>query len=252
MSELAILTTDGQVATLTMNRPKARNSMSLGMLEAMHSRLDELEGSKCSVLILTGTEKAFCAGMDLKEVVIELSGDPLLGEKLLTRLAELTIRIRSLPMVTIASINGAAVGGGCGLSCVCDVSVSFADCKLGFPEVDLGLCPAVIAPWVVAKMGAGRARMALLMGGLMSGTRGHELGLIDHLAADRVGLDVLTDEIAKRLATGGPKALAATKSLLNTLDGTIDPEMVLKGAKLSAGVLATPEAQAVLKARMKS
>ena len=133
---------------------------------------------------------------------------------------------------------------------MCDVSVSYSDCKVGFPEVDLGLCPAVIAPWVVAKMGAGRARMALLMGGIMSGTRGHEIGLIDYLAADREGLDVLTGEIVERLASGGPGALAATKGLLNVLDGTVDPEMVLKGARLSAGVLGTPEAQAALKARM--
>jgi len=250
MSELALLTTEGRIATLTMNRGESRNSMSLGMLEAMHGRVDELVESDCSVLVLTGAGRAFCAGMDLKAVVIEASGDPTLGEKLLTSLAELTIKIRSLPMVTVASVNGAAIGGGCGLSCVCDVSVSHADAKLGFPEVDLGLCPAVIAPWVVAKMGAGRARMAMLMGGIMSGARGHELGLIDHLTADREGLESLTAEIAERLASGGPKALAATKDLLNVIDGTVDPAMVLRGAKLSAGVLATPEAQAVLMARL--
>ncbi len=251
MSELATLTTDGRIATLTMNRAEARNSMSLPMLEAMHERVDSLAGSDYSVLVLTGSGRAFCAGMDLKAVVIEVSGDPTLGEQLLTSLAELTIKIRSLPMVTVASINGAAIGGGCGLSCVCDVSVSHADAKLGFPEVDLGLCPAVIAPWVVAKMGAGRARMAMLMGGIMSGARGHEIGLIDYLAEDRDGLESLTAEIADRLASGGPKALAATKDLLNTIDGTVDPTMVLKGAKLSAGVLGTPEAQAVLMARLK-
>ena len=254
MSELALLTTEGRVATLTMNRGEARNSMSLELLDAMHARLDELVDSECSVLVLTGAGKSFCAGMDLKAVVIAVSGDPGLGEKLLTRLAELTLKIRSLPMVTVASVNGAAIGGGCGLSCVCDVSVSHADAKLGFPEVDLGLCPAVIAPWVVAKMGAGRARMAMLMGGIMSGTRGHEVGLIDYLADDRDGLEGLTKEIADRLASGGPKALAATKGLLNLIDGTVEGGagvgMVMKGAKLSAGVLATPEAQAVLMARM--
>jgi len=252
MSELALLTTEGRIATLTMNRGEARNSMSLGMLEAMHARVDELARSdgECSVLVLTGAGKSFCAGMDLKAVVIEVSGDALLGEKLLTSLAELTMKIRSLPMVTVASVNGAAIGGGCGLSCVCDVTVSHKDAKLGFPEVDLGLCPAVIAPWVVAKMGAGRARMAMLMGGIMTGVRGHELGLVDYFAEDRDGLEALTAEIAERLASGGPQALAATKGLLNTIDGTVDPEMVMKGAKLSAGVLATAEAQAVLMARL--
>ncbi|MGJ8635950.1 MAG: enoyl-CoA hydratase/isomerase family protein [Phycisphaerales bacterium] len=254
MSELAQLSIDGRIATLVMNRAEAHNSMSLEMLEAMHERVDslgELGGSECSVLVITGAGRSFCAGMDLKAVLVELSGDETLGKKLLTSLAELTLKIRGLGMVTVASVNGAAIGGGCGLSCVCDVTVSHADSKMGFPEVDLGLCPAVIAPWVVAKMGAGRARAAMLKGGIMSGAEAAAIGLVDHLADDRDGLAGLTAEVAERLASGGPKALAVTKGLLNQIDGTMDPGMVMKGAELSASVLATPEAQAALKARMK-
>jgi enoyl-CoA hydratase/carnithine racemase len=74
--------------------------------------------------------------------------------------------------------------------------------------------------------------------------------LADFLAPDRAGLDTLTNEVAQRLASGGPKALAATKALLNRLDGSEDRDAVLRGAELSASVLATPEAQAALKARM--
>lgn len=254
MSELAQLNIDGRIATLVMNRAEAHNSMSLDMLEAMHERVDslgELGGSECSVLVITGAGRSFCAGMDLKAVLVELSGDETLGKKLLTSLAELTLKIRGLGMVTVASVNGAAIGGGCGLSCVCDVTVSHADSKMGFPEVDLGLCPAVIAPWVVAKMGAGRARAAMLKGGIMLGAEAAAIGLVDHLADDRDGLAALTGEVAERLASGGPKALAATKGLLNTIDGTMDPALVMKGAALSASVLATPEAQAALAARMK-
>ena len=251
MSELAQLTIDGRVATLVMNRGEARNSMSLDMLEAMHGHVDSLKGSDCSVLVITGAGKAFCAGMDLKAVLIELSGDASLGGRLLQSLAELTIKIRELPMVTVARVNGAAVGGGCGLSCVCDVTVSHAEAKMGFPEVDLGLCPAVIAPWVVAKMGAGRARAAMLKGGIMSGTEAAAVGLVDHLAEDRDGLDGLTDEIVDRLASGGAEALATTKGLLNKIDGVVEAGMVLEGAALSAQVLGTPEAQAALSARMK-
>ena len=251
MSELATLNIDGRIATLVMNRSEARNSMSLDLLEAMHAHVDALKDSDCSVLVITGAGKAFCAGMDLKAVLIELSGDESLGGRLLKSLADLTIKIRQLPMVTVAKVNGAAVGGGCGLSCVCDVSISHADAKLGFPEVDLGLCPAVIAPWVVAKMGAGRARAAMLKGGIMSGSEAAAVGLVDHLAEDRDGLDALTDEIVARLASGGPAALATTKSLLNKIDGVVEVGMVLEGAKLSAQVLATPEAQAALAARMK-
>ncbi len=251
MSEPVILETEGLIATLTINRPEARNAMSIEILDGMHEAVDEVASSDASVLVITGAGRAFCAGMDLKAVLIELSGDPGLGEQLLTSLAELTLKIRALKQVTVASVNGAAIGGGCGLTCVCDVTISHADAKLGFPEVDLGICPAVIAPWVVKKLGGGMARKAMLMGGVMSGREAKDIGLVDHLADDREGLAELTKTIVDRLATGGPRALAATKGLLNEIDGSNDAEMVLKGAKLSASVLATPQAQAALAARLK-
>lgn len=225
--------------------------MSIEILEAMHEAIDSMRDSDASVLVITGAGRAFCAGMDLKAVLIELSGDAAIGAALLTSLARLTLKIRTLTQVTVASVNGAAIGGGCGLTCVCDVTVSHADAKLGFPEVDLGICPAVIAPWVVKKLGAGVARKAMLMGGVMNGQEAYDIGLVDQLANDRDSLDGLTREVSERLASGGPKALSATKSLLNQLDGSLDESVLLKGAELSARVLATPEAQAALAARMK-
>lgn len=251
MSDHALLDIQGPVARLTLNRPDARNALSIELLDSMHARLDTLDtiGHGAHVLVITGAGKAFCAGMDLKAVLIELSGDPALGRRLLTRLAELTLRIRALPLVTVASVNGAAIGGGCGLACVCDLAITHADAKLGFPEVDLGLCPAVVAPWVVRKLGPGVARRVLLMGGVMSGDKARDTGLVDFLASDRSGLEALTDEVAARLASGGPCALAATKALLNRLDGSDDAAAVMRGAELSATVLATPEAQAALRAR---
>ncbi len=244
------MTTQGPIATLTINRPEARNAMSIEILEAMHEAVDSMNTSDASVLVITGAGRAFCAGMDLKAVLIELSGDAAIGAALLTSLARLTLKIRTLRQVTVASVNGAAIGGGCGLTCVCDVTVSHADAKLGFPEVDLGICPAVIAPWVVKKLGAGVARKAMLMGGVMSGTEAYAIGLVDQLADDRGGLEALTRSVSERLASGGPKALSATKSLLNQLDGSLDEAVLLRGAELSAQVLATPEAQAALAARM--
>lgn len=251
MSQPVLLTTEDRIATLTINRPDARNAMSIEILEAMHEAIDSMRDSEASVLIITGSGRAFCAGMDLKAVLIELSGDASIGAELLTSLARLTLKIRTLKQVTVASVNGAAIGGGCGLTCVCDVTVSHADAKLGFPEVDLGICPAVIAPWVVKKLGAGVARKAMLMGGVMSGREAYEIGLVDQLADDREGLDSLTRTVSERLASGGPKALSLTKSLLNQLDGSLDESVLLRGAELSASVLATPEAQAALAARMK-
>ncbi len=250
MSDLVTLTHDHAISTMTLNRADARNALSMDLLDAMHRAIDELARTDTHVLVLTGSGKAFSAGMDLKAVLIELSGDETLGEQLLTSLARFTLKLRALPKVVIASVNGAAIGGGCGITCVCDITISHADAKLGFPEVDLGLCPAVIAPWVVRKLGPSVARHAMLMGGVMSGVEAHAIGLVDHLAPSRDDLDTLTNTVAWRLASGGPKALATTKDLLNSLDHSLDETQLLRAAQLSASVLRTPDAQAALAARM--
>lgn len=252
-SDLAQLTIQGRIATLAINRPESRNALSPDLLAALHARVDELaqlagtpHGSHPTVLILTGAGKAFCAGMDLKLVL----GDPAAAHNLLRSLATLCLKIRALPMTTLAKVNHAAIGGGCGLTCVCDLSITHADAKLGFPEVDLGVCPAVVAPWLVRKIGSGRARAVLLTGGLMSGSHAHALGIIDHVVHAPSDLDAATDELAKRLAAAGPNALAATKGLLNQLDRSMDQALAEDAAALSAKVLQTPETQAMLKAKI--
>lgn len=251
--QLATLERDGEVATLTLNRPEQRNAVSMELLDAAHERIDEV-GDDVKVLVVTGAGKSFCAGMDLKQVILPAEGeegDRDLPKKLLSSLGRLTVRLRALPCVTVARVNGAAIGGGCGLACACDLAVSHADAKLGYPEVDLGLCPAVVAPILVRKIGPGPARRILLMGGVMSGERAHQLHLVDELAESAEHLDEVVDALVSRLAAGGAKALAATKGLVNELDGSLDETLVEKGAELSASVIATPEAQSALRARLK-
>lgn len=253
MSELALLKTEGAIATLTINRPESRNALSIDLLAGLHARLDELDAllhnqglNGPKVLMLTGEGKSFCAGMDLKQVL----SDPAKPLVLLGELARLCLRLRGLPCVTVAAVNGAAIGGGCGLTTVCDFAVTFADNKMGFPEVDLGVCPAVVAPWLVRKVGAGRARMILLQGGLMSGTRAGELGIVTQVVQDVGEVMPSARALAERIASGGAGALRATKSLLNELDDSLNAEISARAARLSAEVLLTPETQAMLRAKL--
>ncbi|MDX2132176.1 MAG: enoyl-CoA hydratase/isomerase family protein [Planctomycetota bacterium] len=246
MTELATLSFEGPIATLTLRRPAQRNALSIDLLRALDARLAEAAArADLRVLVLAGEGKAFCAGMDLKAVL----HDPEAPGRLLHTLADVTLRLRALPLVTLAHVQGAAIGGGCGLACVCDLLATHADSVVGYPEVDLGVCPAVVAPWLVRKVGAGRARRILLMGGTMPGTQAHALGMADLLAPDRDALDALVKDTAARLALGGPAAVRATKDLLNHLDGSLDADLVRRGADLSARVVALPETQAVLRAR---
>lgn len=244
---LATLTTNGPIATLTLRRPDARNSLSPELLTDLAACVKDLGTRQdVTVAIVTGEGKSFCAGMDLKAVLDNNE----LALRLLTQLSELTHALRALPQVTIAMVNGAAIGGGCGLSTVCDISVTHADAKLGFPEVDLGVCPAVVAPWLMRKVGAGRSRAILLKGGLLSGSEAHAQTLVNHCVPTPAELEPQVMELANRLAQGGPNALRVTKQLLNELDGSTDLALLRRAAKLSADVLATPDAQARLRAKM--
>lgn len=244
---LATFAIDGPVSTFTLNRPDARNALSIDMLRDMHVAIEQAQSGGPIVMILTGAGRSFCAGMDLKQVL----GDPDKPRELLMSLAEFTLKLRNLPLLTIASVNGAAIGGGCGLATVCDFAVTHADAKLGFPEVDMGVCPAVVAPWLVRKVGAGRARAILLRGGLMNGRDALAAGLVSECVDAVDGLDIAVRGLAERLASGGPNALRVTKQLLNELDGSAELSGVArKAAELSASVLATPEAQALLRAKM--
>ncbi|MCU0688833.1 MAG: enoyl-CoA hydratase/isomerase family protein [Phycisphaerales bacterium] len=253
---LATLAIDGPLATLTLNRPEARNALSVELLAALHDRVDELQ-ARCTpcaeqtdsgphVCIVTGAGKALCAGMDLKAVL----GNSDLARRLLLSLAELTYKLRRLPCVTVASVHGPAIGGGCGLVTVCDLAVTFADNKMGFPEVDLGVCPAVVGPWLVRKIGAGRARRVLLSGGLLSGREAEALGIVNHCVATAEDVHPAAMDIATRLASGSAAALRATKNLLNDLDGSNDWDVLEAAANLSADVLNTPETQAMLRAKL--
>jgi methylglutaconyl-CoA hydratase len=250
-TELALLTIDGAVATLKINRPEKRNALSLDLLAALREKVGELASmaadERPSVLVLTGEGKSFCAGMDLKAVLKE-PGAPL---RLLQSIAELTIAIRELPMVVLGRVNGAAIGGGCGLVAVCDLAITTPDAKLGYPEVDLGVCPAVVAPWLVAAVGGTRARRILLSGGTMSGVQALEMGLVTEIVPAQ-DLDERVNEVASGLAKAGPHALTQTKRLLNEIDQGDDKqrlyELVRKGAHISAEVIGGPEAQQRLSA----
>jgi len=257
---LALLEQHGAIATITLNRPESRNALSIDLLQALHARVDELGasvpgrnarnggegGGAARVLVLTGAGTSFCAGMDLKQVL----SDPDKPLELLGLLADLCVKIRELPCVTIAHVNGAAIGGGCGLTTVCDFALTFDACKMGFPEVDLGVCPAVVAPWLVRKIGAGKARAVLLRGGLMTGGDAAELGLVTRSVPEAGGLAGAVKELAERLAGGGAAALAATKRLLNEIDGSLDRDLSRRAAELSAQVLKTPETLSTLRGKL--
>ncbi len=243
---LVLSSIEGGVATVTLDRPEARNALSAPLVAGLAGAIATVRRDPgLRVLILAGAGRTFCAGMDLKEVL----ADPAGMRSLLHGLARVLQDLRELPVPTIARVQGAAIGGGCGLMVATDFSVTHPEARIGYPEVSLGLCPAVVAPWLIRRVGAGRARAMLLSGGTMSGREAFELGLATHLA-DQDGLGAEAAALARNLAEGGPQALATTKRWLNELDGSLEAAQGEKGARLSAEIACGEEARARLRSRL--
>lgn len=235
------------VATITLNRGNKANALNAELIEALRVGV-EMVAQRCTpggdvrVVVLAGAGRVFCAGMDLRGVI----DDPQAMTTMLKGLAHTSCALRRLPVPTIARVQGAAIGGGCGLMVVTDFAVTHPEAKVGYPEVDLGICPAVVAPWLIKKIGAGRARAMLLAGGTMSGEQGFEVGLATHLVSAEQ-LDETVAVLARKLATGGPHAIATTKHWLNELDGSNEDAVFERAAELSAQVIAGAEAQTRLR-----
>ena len=239
MADLVRTTSIDDVVTLELNRPDKRNALSIELIADLNDAIGAIEHDETvRVVILGGLGKSFCSGMDLRGVLDdaqEMSG-------MLLGLSEAARRLRRLPVPVIARVQGAAIGGGCGLSVVADIALTHPEARLGYPEVSLGGCPAVVAPWLIKKIGAGRARSLLLTGGTMSGQQALQLGMVDQLHPQEE-LDEAALTLARELAAGGQQAIAVTKQWLNELDGSMDDDPSVTGAQLSAQVIAGSEAQ---------
>jgi methylglutaconyl-CoA hydratase len=246
MSELCRVTIDDSIATITMNRPEKRNALSVELIDALERAVDavasDATNGRARVAMLAGEGKTFCAGMDLQGVL----DDAAAMAGMLRGLSRVMRKIRRLPIPTIARVQGGAVGGGCGLMVVPDFAFTHPEAKVGYPEVSLGVCPAVVAPWLLRKVGPGRARALLLAGGTMNGKEGFELGLASHLV-ELAALESAALEFARSLCEGGPHAMAVTKHWLNELDGSLEDAAFEKAAELSAKVIAGAEAQSRLR-----
>ncbi len=245
MTQLVELSKQDKVARLRLQRPEARNALSIELVEQFDRALDELsDWAEGYVCLVEGEGRAFCAGMDLKAV----QSDPKAMGGLLHDLAGALMKLRRLPMVTIARVQKAAIGGGCGLATVCDFLVTHREAKLGYPEVNLGVSPGVVAPWLIRKIGAGPTRALLLRGNLLSGTEAHEIGLASHVVAAVDDLDAEVRELADEVCAAGLGALRETKAWMNELDGSLDAAVAQRGAEISARVIQSAEAQARLRA----
>ena len=220
MPDLVRISTDGCVATLTLNRPEQRNALNHDLVQALKEALDQAEADdSVRVVVLTGEGSAFSAGADLKalEAMQQASREENLADS--RHLAELFEQIYRLSKPVIGKINGHAIGGGCGLAAVCDMSFVAQDAKVGFPEVRIGFVPAIVMVFVRARVGETVARDLFLSGRLLSGEEAAACGLNSRAVAAGE-LDAAVDDYAEMIATEtSPQGIARTKEMLVRMYG---------------------------------
>ncbi len=240
---------DGPCLTLTLNRPDRRNALSRALVEVLQAELDRAAmDESLRAVVLTGAGTAFSAGADLDALRAMQTATTLDNLDDSAALARLFETIYTHPKPVVAKVNGAAIGGGCGLAAVCDFSFVAEEAKLGFPEVRLGFVPAIVMLFVPGKVGEARARDLLLRGALLSGSEAAAMGLVTRsVPAER--LDAEVDELVRELATEtSGSAVALTKSLLARLGGMGFAEALGHAVQTNALARTTPDFRAGIEA----
>ena len=208
------LSSESNVALITLNRPEKRNAVSFALVSELLSALDDIERSSAHVVIITGAGKAFCAGMDLDELKSLLGKTHDENLKDSARMAQLFRRIYEFPLPTIAAVNGAAIAGGTGIATMCDFTLAVPEAKFGYTEVRIGFVPAIVSAILVWQVGHKIARDLLLTGRLFDAAEAHRLGLVNEVVAPEQ-LMTRARELAAQITENSPTSLRVTKKLIN-------------------------------------
>ena len=232
------------VAVVTLDRPEIHNAFDDRLIADLTLALEALGADdEVRALLLTGRGKSFSAGADLNWM--RRSADYGEDENLkdARALAKLMSTLDRLPKPTVAKVNGAALGGGVGLVCGCDIAVAAEHARFGTTEVKLGIMPSVIGPYVIRAIGARAARRIMLTGERFDAAEAQRLGLV-HQVAEADALDQTVEAVIKELLGSGPGAVLATKTLIRDLGGRpISDDVIDETAKRIAALRATPEAK---------
>ena len=210
--ELAV--NEDKVATVTLNRPDLHNAFNEVLIAELTKCFLELgREENVRIIILTGSGKSFCAGADINwmKSMIGFSYEENIQDS--QNLADMFKVINECPKPVIGRINGAAFGGGVGLAAVCDIAVAVENAKFSFSEVKLGIIPAVVSPYVLAKIGPGHARKLFITGERFDANNAAEIGLV-HRVVQPDNLDESVNDIIKNLLANGPGAMKEVKSLI--------------------------------------
>ena len=217
-----LLTQEQHVVHITLNRPQARNAMSLQMVQELMAVLHSIQDEPTvRAVVIRGAEGHFCAGGDIKDMAgARMAGgakkaddvDPFYA--LNREFGRMITYANQLPQVLVVVTEGAVLGGGFGLACISDVALSAADAQFGLPETGLGIPPAQIAPFVVTRIGLTQARRLALLGARFDGQEAQRLGIVHEVHASKETLDAALEKVLAQIKRCAPHANRVTKALM--------------------------------------
>lgn len=214
------------VAYVTLNRADKRNALSGQMIEDLTDMAQSAGASDdIRAIVLKGAGKVFCAGADLSWMKTQIEAAPDVRMVAARKLATMLHALNEMPTPIIGRIHGAAFGGGIGMACICDVALAEDTTKFGFTETKLGLIPATIAPYVMARMGEANARRVFMSARIFGASEARVLGIIARTTT-AIEIDAAIEaEVAPYLGVA-PKAVGAAKALVRSLGPRIDAEVI--------------------------
>jgi methylglutaconyl-CoA hydratase len=231
---------DEEIATIALTVPEKRNAISSQMVTDLLGALEQAEHGSARVVIITGSGKAFCAGMDLDELQLLAKQGQQRHLEDARRITKMFYRLHSFPKPIIAAVNGAAIAGGCGIATLADFTLAVPEAKLGYTEVKLGFMPAVVSVFLRRRIGDKQVRDLLLTGRIVDAAEALRMGLVTEIVPQET-LMTRAREIAGLLLAASPTAVARTKKLLLNFDRAAIRAELEVAIEANAEIRSTPD-----------
>ena len=236
----------GVVARVTLAKPERHNAFDASLIAELRTAFNSLgreDPTALRAIVLAGDGPTFCAGADIAWMRAALTLDTEANEQDAMAMAEMFEAIDTCPVPIVARVHGAALGGGMGLCAVSDVVIAESGTRFGFTETRLGILPAVIAPFVIAKIGETHARALFPGGRRFDVIRAQRIGLVHEIVEGPTALDAAVDAAVGDILSAGPTAARAAKAIVREVRGLPHGSSKWHTARVIARQRRTAEAQ---------
>ncbi|HZC06255.1 MAG TPA: enoyl-CoA hydratase-related protein [Ktedonobacterales bacterium] len=238
----------GLAAWVTLNRPEVHNAFNEALIAELRDAFTRLsEADDIRAVVLQGAGRSFCAGADLNwmRASLEFTHEQNVADAL--RMADMFRAIDNCRHPVIGRIHGAALGGGAGLTAVCDIAIASDDCRFGFTEARLGIAPAVISPFATRKIGVSHARALFTTAERFGADRALAIGLV-HQVAPLEELENAVQATLRHIGLSGPAGVRAAKRVAMTVQSLPDAQARELTAQTIAGLRVSEEGQEGIRA----